>query len=1274
MKRFPLFALFALLTTVSALPAQVPADQQADMILTSARKAVNEQNYPFAIQRFTEFLQKFGGHPQANNARYQLGLAYLDSPERNYDKAIENFNPLTGNNGIPEQPYALYYSGLALRALGLNELAQLSAKPNEAVQIKQRADGRFNEAAQRFAQATAAFTTNLPKELPEQVPAELDWAARSRADQSEMELRLGKFKEAKVTGEAFTKEPFLAKSRYHKLGLYYHGYAAFLTQDYLVAGRSLAQLAPFSDPHYGLHARYLMGRIYQIAGQKAEAAQNFDAVITGYEQQKKDAVEALKRPDQFRTNPAERQRLEALVRNPAPDHVNASIFYSACLGYEAGKFGEALGKFQDFAKANPQSPLLPEAQLRIGFCQVQVKAYAEAQTTLQPLLDKQPKLADQVQFWLGKAQVGLALANTDPAKVADRENMFKTAITSLRSAADKAGQMAGQGDNDAKTRRGEMLLELADTQQHAKQYKEAATTYEQLLNEKSLPPRTEEITQRFITALHLAGDYGRSDQVANQFLQQYPESTLRVPVMFRLAENAYFTALVAEKRPDLPNRLNELARLFDEAAKRYQTVLDKGGEFEKLGLARYGLAMCYFKRGNFSQAKDMLDKIPNGERNGELAYTPYLIADCLLREAPATVSGAGETRKVLEKLEQAATNLDAFIGSNPKAPEVPEAMLKLGTCQYRQAVLIVAAQERGPIIQAARQTFEKLTQQFPKEPQATQAIMERAKCMSLVGDKGGAMNELRRFTQDPLQNSPVAPFALMALATLHREQNQAQQAADVLNAARQRHEPTLQKEPERVALLRYHHGLALQEAGKFGEARSALDTIQQLSPNRPIAAEAALRSAQCRMTEGKKLIEMARPQLANTGLKPEQFNAAQQQMQQGIAALNEAAQSLERRAEEFKPSTPNSDARERMYYEAAWAYRLLADLEVSAARTKLQQDKQKVLQAEADKKAPAGTKAPQVPLPTIARAEVPVQPSEAKARTTYQNHINNFSDTLLSVDTRYELSELFAERAEYDPAIKLLKDANDVEPRGDKLPTAEMMDKIRLRLGVCLAAKKELDPALGYFEAVANNPKSPFVAQGMYRAGEVLLAKGETAKAIERLVPFRDKGEFHNIANVSDRALLRLGYALGLDKKWEASRIAYETMLGRFGGSPWVNDARYGMAWALQNMGQFDQAVNVYNQVTTATTTELAAKAHLQIGLCRLEQKKYGDAAAALLIVPFTFDYPELSATALIEAARALVEDKKPEQAVALLKKVIKDHPNSPQAKVAEERLAALMK
>ena len=93
-----------------------------------------------------------------------------------------------------------------------------------------------------------------------------------------------------------------------------------------------------------------MGRIHASQDEKAEAAVAFAAVLTSYEEQKKSAVEALKQPDQFKNDPWEKSRLEALVKGPPPDYVAGAAFYGACLNYEAGKFGEALPKFQAFAK------------------------------------------------------------------------------------------------------------------------------------------------------------------------------------------------------------------------------------------------------------------------------------------------------------------------------------------------------------------------------------------------------------------------------------------------------------------------------------------------------------------------------------------------------------------------------------------------------------------------------------------------------------------------------------------------------------------------------------------------------------------------------------------------------------------------------------------------------------------------------------------------------------------------------------------------------------
>jgi TolA-binding protein len=1245
----------------------VTPDQQAAMILDSARKAYNEKNYPFAVQRFQEFLAKFGNHKEAPSARYGLALCFLEGPDRNYNGAVEQLQPLLGSKDVPEYPFILYHFALAKRGQGVRELAEGVAKPQEAPQHRANANQRFEEANQQFAAAAAAFQAKAkePPAAAKELPVEMEWAARARCDQAEMQIRVGKPKEAQVTAAPFLKDPW-AKSRYRGLGLYYHGFASFLVNDNLAAGRSLNLLTPFSDPVFGTHARYLLARIHHLEGERAEAAAQYDGVITDHAKQKQAAAQALQQPDKFKNDPEEKARLEALTKDPPPDHVARATFYLGVLQYEDGRFADALTRFTTFAQQQSTSPLAAEALLRQGFCQVQLKQYAEALKVLQPQVDKAPPLADQTLFWIAKAQAGAA----DPANPQAYDQAMKTAINTFRQAADRAGQL-GQNDPEAKARRGEILLELADTQQLDKLYKDAAATYNQILTEKALPQRGEEVLEHQITAQHLAGDYVESDKLCAAFQQAYPKSTLLPAVLFRQAENAYFTALAADKNPNLPNRAQELARLNDEVIKRYQVVIDKYPEFAYVNLARYGVAMGHYRKGDIEKAKAILEAIPAPDRTGELAVVPYVLADCLIRQAPAKADDALAAGKLEEELKGAVDQLNAFVGAQPNAPQTPDALLKLGLCHQRLAAQLAEPQAKAKVLGDARAAYERLMQQFPKHELQPQAVLERAKCIAQSGDVNGGINELRRFTTDPaLKSATVAPLAVLQLATLLRAQNQAAAAADVIAQARPQYEPILQKDPARagwIALLQYHQGVALREAGKRPEARAVLDLVVKQAAGRPEAFEAALRWGQCLKEEGLQKVDAGQKRLATPNLKPEEVAAANRDVEAGLKDLRDTVAFLEGQADQLKQKKAEAEARARMLYEAAWCCRTLADAEIDAVRTKMEQDQWQKLKDEAAKKAPPG-RVPIVPKPEVALAAVPVQPSEQKARALYQALLEGFPDLPLGADARLELSELLAQRGDNDAAIKLLRDALDKEP------PAELTDRICLRLGQCYFDKGDAKQGLAQFQRVAQNPKSALAAQAHYRAGEALMRNGDWDAAVKELVVFRDQPPFQNVAGISDRALLRLGHAYAQLKQWEPSRQAHEQVVARFGNGPWGNEARYGMGWALQNMKRYDEAVNVYAQVVANTVTELGAKAQLQTGLCRLEQKRYPEASTALLVVPFTYDYPELSAVALVEAARCFAETKQQDQAAKLLQRVIKDHPDSEWAKVAKERLDGLGK
>jgi cellulose synthase operon protein C len=1208
------FAAYACCT--ASLLAQTTPEQAAELMLNSARKAYNDKNYPFAVTRFREFLGKFGGHKEAPAARYGLALALIEGPDRNYAEARDLLQGPAQDKNFAEQPLAQYYQALAVRGLGLKELFEIETRPPaEAEKRRAAASKRFEEALPLFSTALAGLQARAkdPAADTQELPVDVEWVARARCDLAEMQLRLQKAKDVLATSAPFLPGGPLARSRYRDQGRYYHGFASLLSKDPVTAQKTLSLLAPFADPTFGGHARYLLARAHHLLDERTEAAAHYDGTIADYQKSKAEAANLLKQVERFKNEPEERDRLVALIRGPVPDHVQRAGCYLGVLQYEAGKFGDARARFQEFLKQTPQSPLRAAAELRIGFCQVQLKEHGEAIKTLTPLVERDPKHADQVLLWIGKAQAGPAPENNPKA--------LEPALATLRQAVARAEQSK---DPEAKQRRAEILLELADQLQSANQPKEALKIYQQLQNDKALPERQEELAQRLTSALHLAGEYAESDKACERFMQQHPQSTLLPAVLFTYAENMYFRLPAAEKTPNAAERTKEVARILADSVTRFGKLVEKYPEYAKANLARYSLGLALYRQGELERAQKALADIPGPERGGDLALVPYLIADCLLRHVPtAAPEDALAAGKMEEQLKSAAELLDGFISGQPKHAQVPDALLKLGLVQQRLAGLMAQPPEKAKALASARTTYERLLKEFPKEPQVPQAIMERAKCIGHMGDMNQALQELRKFTTDPLRSARVAPMAVVQLGTWLRAQNKAEEAAALLAKTREQHEPTLAKDPEYadwVPLLRYHQGLALREAGKLPEARGVFETVVKQATARPETAEAALRLGQCLKDEGQQRLELSR-KWRHSGKKEEQAKAPQQ-LEEGYKGLRSAASYLQEQAEQLKKSDAQHDVRARMLYEAAWALRVLAEPEVESARSDVAREMAKKL----------GPAAAKFPLPEVPLDKVPLQPSEKKALETYQALVAAFPDVPLATEARFELAELLAQRNNHDQAIQLLTDVLDKEPPPD------LTEKVRLRLGAIQAAKGNLKAALSQFDAVTRNPKSPHNGWAHYHTGEAYLQAEQYPEAIKRLALFRDQAPYHSMPGLTDRALLRLGYAHAREKQWDQSRQALEKLVGQFGGSPWAADARYGIGWAYQQQQNYEAAVKAYQQAADQKAGELAAKAQLQIGLCRLEQKRYADAANAFMIVPTTYDYPELTAAALFEAARAYGE------------------------------------
>jgi TolA-binding protein len=1310
--RIPCAVLAAILAAGLSEPAQAQQlnqDAAAMMVLDSARRAYNERQYPFAAERFREFLRQYGGHKEAPAAQLGLALALWESRPRDENALLDALRQAAGRQDFADRAFALYYLGAALRDAGARAMQEAAAKPNEAANFHATATRQFEEAGRQFAAAADALAARIkaaavpspppagkapapapqpigpaspapsgkpaapapagtppavapapatpPMTLPSDPDADWQWLVESRCQQCEMLLRQEKPSEARELARAILAEKGVAQSRFQSLALYHLGYAEFALRDYLAAGRALSRLAPF-DQDFGIHARYLLARTHHLCQERPEAAAQYRAILADYEQLKKTATEALKNSGLIA---AERARWESVLRGPAPDYVERAAFYSALLWAEEGRFSNALDAFAAILQQAPAGPLADEARLRLGYCKLQMRDYAEAVKALQPLTGH-PHLGDFATWWLARAQVAAA----DPNHPSAYDQALRAAIDGFNRAADRAGQLAA-GDPEAKVRRGDILLEMADTQQLAKFYREAVGTYTKLLAENGNPDRAEEAMQRQATALHLAGQFRESDELCRKFEQAYPASTLLPAVWFRAAENACLPAMALVGDPGQPARRAEANALFEEAVRRYDRLLKKFPEFVYANMARYGMATAHYQLGRHAEAIAALAAIPEADRVGDLAPASYLLGDCYIRTFPAETDDAIQAGALVERAQQAAKLLETFT-AGPKSPHTPDALLKLGYCYQRLAGVLADPAERQKLLLQAKDCYERLQRDFNQSPAVPAAVLERAKCLALGGDVNAAIGELGRFQSDPLKNSPVAPLALVRLAALLESQNRAEEAARVMAQCRAQYESGLAADPARspwVLLLQYEHAAAVKESGKPAEAGAMFEALAKQFPGRPEADFALWRAGQCRREALTARLALSRATIARPGVKPEELAAATKAVEDGLGTLRQTAEFFAAEAAKLAKTPSRAGPYRRMLYEAAWCYRTLAEAEIEVARETLQKEALEKVLANARKRTgangPAALNPPEVPL-----AAIPLQPSEKAAREQYAAVIAAAGDSALAARARLELAEMQAQREDHNAALEQLASALESNP------PQSLTEPIRLRVASCLLAGREAKAALAQLQPVLANTASSLAGEARCLAAEAHLLAKDPASAVEQLLPFREQDPFRNMTAICDRALLRLGYAFAQVQKWDESRRSYETLVQRFNQSPWFFEARYGIGWSFENQNQHDSAVNAYQEVTRGTAAEVAARAQLAIGRCRLAQKRFDEATKELLVVPFTYDYPEHSAAALCEAGRARLEAGKPAEAAALWQTVTKDFPSSPWAETARQRISGI--
>jgi TolA-binding protein len=1211
-------------------------DAKAKTLLQQGKESWEAKNYERVIRKYRQFVTEFPTRPEVTEARYYLAIATTEMPSVDWNAVAEELSKVVAAKDAPNKGNANYWLGVALRVTGGQQLeaARKVADPAQRKDQETKAIGRLEQAAKAFETAEGA----MGKE-----PAALEQAARARVEGAQTLVLCGKSSEALERVKAFASDPAWAKSPSRAQGLLMLGQAQFEAKDYPGAFATLAVLAPFDQPWVGIHARYLLGRILEETDQKPEAVVHYEAVIKAFADERLKVQRSLSDANAWKGRVLERMAAEQMVKG-APEFVIGANFRAGMIQFGYGQFAEAMPKFRQVVQLAPAQEMTSVAMLHVGICGVQTK-----QPEIARVLDslrEHPKLGDQAWWWIGRMQ----RAQADPTNAGQAQNQYKASLASFTTAHGKAQALATAGDAAAAARRGEILMDQADTQVLLKQYKEAAAIYDALAKDAASADRAESAGEKLAMALHKAGDYAGSETACARFLAKYPQSVLRGPVMFWQAQNA-------QKQGNK-----------DEAVARYAAVLEKYPEFPQASVARFGLGMSLYAKGDYTKAQKVLSGILGPDRQGELLAASYYEADCMLRSAPQAADDALSAARLAKLLEEATSLLAAYVSSNENTPEMPDAMVKLADCYQRTAVLVADQQEKATLYQGARETYDRLMQRYPKHPAMARAVMDRALMLAAVGDVGSAINELNRFRADAtIAKTPTAPIALMKLSELMVKNGRAVDAAVMMEKARADFEKEMSN-PAMVAQMQYHHGVALREAGKGKEALALFEGIIKNWPDSAEAGEASLASIQVRQKEAVDRLKAARQAIASAPADkpcdPKLLTGAQE----AAKAAGAIAEAFAKHAEKVAEKAEGSDLHVRTLRDSAVTWRSVGEAEVEAARRIRAEEALKRLQAKAAAKPrPEGKSNSQPHAPQIRLATIPVQPGEKRARELYAKALEAGAELPIAGEIRLELAESLIARGEADGAIQLIAAAVDQNP------PQPVLEALRIRLGRCALLKKDAAGALEQATICLNDTNSPIRPQAYLLKGQALMAQNNWPEAVTTLTRYMSGAEkYVNAGPVTEEGLKCLAESLAGAGAWEQSRVVYEHLLGRFANGRFVAEARFGMGLALQKLRQFDRAVEQYQEVVRRSNGETAAKAQHQIGLCRAEQQRWQDAVNELLVVPVTYDYAEVSATSSLEAAKALVQLKQKDRAKEVLKEVVEEHPATVWAQEAAKRLAEI--
>lgn len=654
-------------------------------------------------------------------------------------------------------------------------------------------------------------------------------------------------------------------------------------------------------------------------------------------------------------------------------------------------------------------------------------------------------------------------------------------------------------------------------------------------------------------------------------------------------------------------------QMYREAAAAYEEFLKQYPTHPDATAARYALAVCRFRLGEFPAAgqtiQDVLKDPKFDKRDEALAvlghcqlsaksYPQALAAfDELLSkhaESKHAESAAIGRVQVLYLLDRKA---DCAAAAEDYSRKYPDSTTR------STAIYFLALSQRalGKDAEAAK-TAADFLKAYPTSPRTSDVMLLLGQSLEAQGKLVEAIAQYRQMAQSaPADRQGEARYSLGAALYKKGEHDEAIKELTTACGAENAKSPS-------AAPARLQLGAAQLAANRLPDARATLGAVVQNDPVR--AGRARYLLAQCDMAE-KKWDIAATTLLELTRMQPPPVDGARLVLDRAVCllAINKPDQATGELAD-LNTRYPASDLLPEGEYRHAFALHKAAKYDRSHKLC------QKII---------AQGKTFAAPAADLDAENLFLMGKYAEAAKAYKTLAPKDDDRKLRVALR--LGQCSYLLGDYAAAIELLRPVADSKQAASD---EELMSAILLLGDAQLQAGKFAESAQSLSRFVAGTKKDN--SEALYKLAVAQLRGGDTAAAEKTL------------------GQLATGSAT----------------------SPWVIRGHFEAGQLAYKQKQFDKAAVAMEKVLSAKTADdLTAPAIYMLGWIHLDAKRYPDAIRRFGELLERFPKHSLAADALFQQAAATKDSGNSEGAAALFQKYINTWPAGEQIAAARQLLAA---